>query len=79
MVIVVGLLVLLGVCLGIAMDARIVDVVPLLAYVRHLPAPVRVVVYVLVGVPVGVGVVLYMFIELADFVGFVSRPFRSDR
>jgi hypothetical protein len=75
MVLAFGLLVLSGVGLAGAMDAGIVDVTPVLAWLMHLPLALRVIVYVVVGVPVGLGTALYVVLEIADLVGLLASPF----
>ncbi len=74
MVVAFGLLVLCGVGLGIATDAGIVEVTPVLHWLKHLPRAIRVLAYVIVGVPIGLGVALYVVLEMADLIGFVTSP-----
>jgi len=70
-----ALLVLAGVGLAIADDAGIVDLMQVPRWLGHLPLAVRVIAYVVVGVPVGLGIALYMVLETAEMLGFVWRPF----
>ena len=70
-----GLLVLAGVGLAIADDAGIVDLMLIPRWLGQLPLAVRVIAYVVVGVPVGLGIALYVVLETAEMLGFEGRPF----
>jgi hypothetical protein len=69
-------LVLAGFGVGFALDVGILPVTPVVLWLHHLPAVARVLIYVVVGVPVAIGVALYLPLELADMANFASSPFR---
>jgi hypothetical protein len=56
------------------MDYASVDPTPALRWAKSLPPGLAVVVYLLIGGPVAVGVALYLTVEWADFIDFVSQP-----
>ena len=70
-----AVLVVAGVALAIADDAGIVDLTQVPRWLGQLPLTVRVVAYVVVGVPVGLGIALYVVLETAEMLGFGGRPF----
>lgn len=70
-----GTLVVVGVGLAIAMDAGIIEPMPILRWVERFPLAPRLVVYVVVGVPVGIGIALYVLLEMADLAGFLTSRF----
>lgn len=69
-------LVLGGFILGGYLDATDATAIPGVSQLKQLPKPVRVVIEVVIGIPIAFGFALYVILETADLLSFLSTPFR---
>ena len=59
------------------LDVTNATTIPGVSGLSHWPKPLRVAVEIVVGVPVGFGIALYVILEWADFFMFVTSPIRA--
>jgi hypothetical protein len=69
-------LVVAGFILGGYLDATGASSIPGVSEFMRLPKPVRIVIELVIGVPIAFGVALYLILETADLLWFLSTPIR---
>ena len=69
-------LVVAGFILAGYLDVTGATSIPGLSQLMHLPKPVRIVIELVIGVPIVFGIALYLIVETADLLWFLSTPIR---
>ena len=70
-------LVVAGFILGGYLDATGASSIPGLPWLMRQPHPLRVAIELVIGIPIAFGVALYIVLETADLVWFLSTPIRK--
>lgn len=70
-------LVVAGFILGGYLDATGASSIPGLAWLTRQPRPLRILIELVIGVPVAFGIALYIVLETADLIWFLSTPIRK--
>ena len=70
-------LVVAGFILGGYLDATGASSIPGLAWLTRQPQPLRILIELVIGVPVAFGIALYIVLETADLIWFLSTPIRK--
>lgn len=70
-------LVVAGFILGGYLDATGASSISGLAWLTRQPRPLRILIELVIGVPVAFGIALYIVLETADLIWFLSTPIRK--
>lgn len=70
-------LVVAGFILGGYLDATGASAIPGLPWLMHQRQPLRIVIELVIGVPIAFGIALYIVLETADLLWFISTPIRK--
>jgi hypothetical protein len=70
-------LVVAGFILGGYLDATGSPSIPGMTWLIHQPQPLRLVIELVIGVPIAVGIALYVVLETVELLWFLSTPIRK--